>query len=144
MPGTLKPDNYARQTLERYTGSEIAEFGPYVLLVNFPRYIEDFARLEPIQSGVMDRLWYAFRREGISIPYPVRDLRHREALADEQAQRTAGQNAIRQLLGSVELFQSLSPEEMNRLAGAAKLKLFACGENLCRQGEAGPSDFLLQ
>ena len=53
MAECLKPDNYARQTLERYTGSEIAEFGPYVLLVNFPRYIEDFARLRgiPIRKG---------------------------------------------------------------------------------------------
>ena len=38
---------------------------------------------------LVDRLWYAFRREGICIPYPIRDLRQRDALVDEQAQRTA-------------------------------------------------------
>ena len=100
-------------------------------------FIEDYARLDPIQSGVMDRLWYAFQREGISIPYPIRDLRHRNALADEQAHRAAGENAIRQLLSGVELFQSFSPEEIERLASAAKVQPYACGERLCRQGEPG-------
>lgn len=49
----LRPDTYARHTLERYTGSEISEFGQYILLVNFPRYLEDFARDRdvPVRSG---------------------------------------------------------------------------------------------
>lgn len=53
MARELRPDTYARQTLERYTGSEISEFGQYILLVNFPRYVDDFARLHdvPIRSG---------------------------------------------------------------------------------------------
>ena len=122
----------------------LASYGDFAINFTIKFFIEDFARLEPIQSGVMDRLWYAFRREGISIPYPVRDLRHREALADEQAQRATSQNTVRQLLSGVELFQSLSSEEMNRLAGAAKLKLFAAGENLCRQGDAGDSFYVIR
>lgn len=32
-------------TLERYTGSEAADFQPYVLLVNFERYVELFSRI---------------------------------------------------------------------------------------------------
>lgn len=53
MPENLKPDTYARETLERYTGSRISEFGPHILLVNFPRYVEMFAALTGarIQSG---------------------------------------------------------------------------------------------
>ena len=107
-------------------------------------FLDDYARLDPIQSGVMDRLWYAFRREGISIPYPIRDVRHRPALADEQAQRSAGQDTIRQLLSGVELFGSLSAEEMERLANVAKLRLYAAGENLCRQGEPGDSFYIIR
>ncbi len=53
MEQHLRPETYARHTLERYTGSEISEFGERVLLVNFPRYLEDFARMHdvPIRSG---------------------------------------------------------------------------------------------
>jgi small-conductance mechanosensitive channel/CRP-like cAMP-binding protein len=122
----------------------LASYGDSAVNFTIKFFIEDFARSDPIQSGVMDRLWYAFRREGISIPYPIRDVRHRDAQADEQAQRAAGQNAVRQLLAGVELFQSLSPEEMERLARAAKLHLYAKGENLCRQGEPGDSFYIIR
>jgi len=45
MSQTLRPDTYARNTLERYTGSGINEFCSSILLVNFPRYVEDFAAM---------------------------------------------------------------------------------------------------
>ena len=54
------------------------------------------------------------------------------------------QDTIRQLLSGVELFQSLSAEELERLANAAKLHLYAAGENLCRQGEAGDSFYVIR
>jgi AMP nucleosidase len=41
----LRPDTYARHTLERYTGSNVADFGSYVILVNFQRYIDYFAQV---------------------------------------------------------------------------------------------------
>ncbi len=53
MPKNLKPETYARETLERYTGSTISEFGSHILLVNFPRYVEMFSELTgaEIKSG---------------------------------------------------------------------------------------------
>ncbi len=67
MGQPLLPDNYARQTLERYTGSEISEFGSFILLVNFPRYLEDFAKLHdvPVRTGH----WAAAhdRESGVSV-----------------------------------------------------------------------------
>jgi CRP-like cAMP-binding protein len=121
----------------------LSSYGDFSINFTIKFFIVDYARVDPIQSGVMDRLWYAFRREGISIPFPVRDVRPRDVVADEQAQRLAEQDAIRQLLSGVDLFQSLSPEEMHRLVDGAKLKLFTGGENLCRQGEAGDSFYLI-
>lgn len=44
MTTQLRPDNYARNTLERYTGSSVKEFGSHILLCNFHRYIEGFAQ----------------------------------------------------------------------------------------------------
>jgi len=43
MTKDLRPDSYARNTLERYTGSSISEFGSHILLVNFNRYIDFFS-----------------------------------------------------------------------------------------------------
>ena len=41
----LCPDNYARHTLERYTGSPIKEFCSHILICNFHRYIRFFAKI---------------------------------------------------------------------------------------------------
>lgn len=45
----------ARETLERYSGSPIADFQPYMLLTNFPRYVDYFAKSRdiPIIEGSM-------------------------------------------------------------------------------------------
>jgi len=45
----------ARETLERYSGSEIERFGSYLLLTNFSRYIRTFAELYqvPLMEGSM-------------------------------------------------------------------------------------------
>ncbi len=53
MSQSYRPDTHARDTLERYTGSSISDFGRYVLLVNFPRYVNRFSEITgaPIQSG---------------------------------------------------------------------------------------------
>jgi len=39
----LSKEKIARETLERYTGSSVAEFQPRVLLTNFQRYVDEFA-----------------------------------------------------------------------------------------------------
>lgn len=61
----LEPDNeelnpileekIARDTLERYAGSPIASYQPYMILTNFPKYLEYFAqsRNVPIEQGSM-------------------------------------------------------------------------------------------
>lgn len=45
----------ARETLERYSGSLVGEFQPYMLLTNFPRYVHYFAEARglPIIEGSM-------------------------------------------------------------------------------------------
>jgi AMP nucleosidase len=45
MSSLLRPDNYARHTLERYTGSPIKQFRSHILLCNFHRYIRSFAKI---------------------------------------------------------------------------------------------------
>ena len=39
----LQEDQFAKETLERYTGSPIGEFGSNLILTNFPTYVDHFA-----------------------------------------------------------------------------------------------------
>jgi AMP nucleosidase len=40
----------ARESLERYTGSKVEDFGSYLILTNFPRYVEYFAESRNVKS----------------------------------------------------------------------------------------------
>jgi len=50
-----REEQIARDTLERYSGSDIHDFQPFLLLTNFPRYVQYFAqeRNLPILEGSM-------------------------------------------------------------------------------------------
>lgn len=121
----------------------LAGYGDFSVNFTIKFFIADFARQDPIQSGIMDRLWYAFRREGITIPYPIQDCRERDSVADQHVERAAVRESLRKLLRGVDLFQSLSPAEWEGLVERETLQLFAAGEKLCRQGEAGESFYII-
>lgn len=48
-------EQIARDTLERYSGSSVDDFQPYLLLTNFPRYVAYFAETRelPVMAGSM-------------------------------------------------------------------------------------------
>src|SRR5215207_3318859 len=61
-------EQIARDTLERYSGSPIEKFQPYLLITNFPRYVTYFAekRNLPILEGSMFKVAHS-PEENISI-----------------------------------------------------------------------------
>ncbi len=122
----------------------LASYADFSINFTIKYFIDDYARMDVIQSLVMDRLWYAFKREGISIPFPVSDVRMRNARQEEAKQVTAEHDAVRRLLGDVELFRSLRPEELALLSAEARSVPFAEGETLFRQGEPGDTFYVVR
>ncbi|MEN8257989.1 MAG: AMP nucleosidase [Thermodesulfobacteriota bacterium] len=55
MGKLLRPDSYARHTLERYTGSSVKDFRSNILLCNFERYVESFA--EHTGNEILSGYW---------------------------------------------------------------------------------------
>jgi small-conductance mechanosensitive channel/CRP-like cAMP-binding protein len=122
----------------------LAGYGDFAITFTIKFFITEYVRLDDIKSNVMDRLWYAFRREGITIPFPIHEELQRNATTEDDTRRIAEQEDIRNLLVGVDLFLSLSPEEIGQLVGRTKLQLFAGGECLCRQSEAGDSFYIIR
>jgi len=119
-------------------------FGDSAMTFVIKFFIDDYEDLDVIQSLVMDRVWYAFKREGIVIPFPIRDVRLRDGRTDEAQQAADELAAKRQLLEGVDLLRSLSPDEMGRLAAAVSSEPFAVGESLVRQGEPGDTFYVVR
>ena len=66
---------------ERPPGCQISEFAEYGMRFSLTFWISDpYAGMDNVKSDVMMGLWEAFKREGIRVPYPVRDIRVRGTL----------------------------------------------------------------
>ena len=103
-------------------------------------WLVDFTHLLDIRDRLMTNIWYAFRRDGIRIPFPVTDLFvHTSAPVSplEEGDVAAG-------LGRVPLLAPLTPDELARLAGQVRRLPYARGEAIVREGEPGDSIYLIE
>jgi small-conductance mechanosensitive channel/CRP-like cAMP-binding protein len=95
-----------------------------------------------LRSDLLTRIWYALRREGQTIPYPVRQVepRRQPQPLDLDAPVTAVSGA-RILAGG--LFANLTVEQRDRLLEASQSPGFGPGEVIVREGAEGDSLFVV-
>jgi small-conductance mechanosensitive channel len=120
---------------------------PEVLLVAFDSsamtyrirvWLIDFAADERLKDRIRSAVYYAFHRSGIEIPFPIRTVIMKEAQAvgrDVTATEVA--------LARVSIFSGLPEAQLAQIAAASHRGLYAAGEAIVRQGEAGCSMFVL-
>jgi small-conductance mechanosensitive channel/CRP-like cAMP-binding protein len=99
----------------------------------------EFDADERIRDRIRVALFYAFRRNGIEIPYPMQVEINKPFIA-QIPRDLAGDQAV---LAKVSVFASLSDEERGQLTDASKRVLFGKGEMVVREGEAGSSMFVI-
>lgn len=102
--------------------------------------LDDYAERYRIESDVRSYLWQAFRREGVEIPYPAREIRSPPPGRETPAQRQAD---IRAGLARIDFLAGLSPAELDRLAGSVERRVYMPGEKVVREGETGEEFFYM-
>ena len=104
-------------------------------------WLEDYAKYNDTDALVRQRIWYAFRRNGLTFAFPTRTL-----LVERMAKAAAPDGdggAIVERLAAVDIFAPLSAEETAMLAQAATSHVFAPGETVIRAGDPGSSMFVV-
>ena len=136
VPGVLTQPAPGAQTRD-FEDSGIA----YV--VNY--FIEDFALRDRIDSTVRHRIWYAFKRAGISIPYPMRTVHTFAVTPESRAEETKQDTARRKAaLETVDFLALLPTASLERLAALSRTCNFMPGEAVIRQGDTGSELFIVQ
>ncbi len=117
------------------------EFGDYAIRYRVRYWLADYGRSEQIHARVVSGLWYAMRRHGIEIPFPVRTL----VLSQERrVEESEVQREIIAELRNVDFLRELSDDEMRILAGAVRVHQFGAGEALVREGETGDALYIIR
>jgi small-conductance mechanosensitive channel/CRP-like cAMP-binding protein len=104
-------------------------------------FIEDYDRRPVIEDQIMHRIWYAFRRYGIEIPFPIRTVYQYQMPLPEGTKK--GRVDLDRVLSKVAIFEPLTNEERGWLLEAASMVDFAGGEPVIRQGEAGDAMYVI-
>lgn len=116
----------------------IADFAASSVNYRIRVWTLDFAADEQLRDRVRSSLYYAFRRNGIVIPYPIQTEIQVEP-ASVQRDVSRDERTLRQ----VSVFASLDDEQRARLAQEAASLMFAAGEVVVREGAPGTSMFVV-
>jgi small-conductance mechanosensitive channel/CRP-like cAMP-binding protein len=100
---------------------------------------EDYRRLE---SELYRLIWYHFRRHGIEIPFPVRDVFLHRAAPAVQSRETPAER-LERALRTVDLFRPLSDDELRRVMARSRPLHYAAGERVIEEGSPGDSFFII-
>lgn len=149
------PPNRAKASIlkaVREVEGVLADPEPYVLLASYQDYsivyrlhffIDEMHLKERIEDRVYTRLWYQLKRDGLSIPFPIRDVNLRQVEGDEQQQADRENDRVVRALHKVPFLEPLSPEETSQLARSIRRASFGRGERIIRQGDEGDSFYII-
>ncbi len=123
----------------------VTAYGDFAVHYEIRYSLADFSTYIETEAEIMNLLWYRFKRSGIDIPMPIRDISVREVSAEslrlEQEQRSAG---IMSLMEKVEILSPVSKPELKKLVERLKVMSYAAGEIPVKQGEAGDSFYIIK
>jgi CRP-like cAMP-binding protein len=119
-------------------------YGDSAVVYEIKYWIKDYADVEDIADDFMTRIWYSFKRRGIEIPFPIRNVYLHEVTREtRRADAEADDEHIYGHLRAVELFDALSDEEARALAARATVQDFYAGETVLHQGDPGDSLYII-
>lgn len=132
----------------RSTRGVLADPGPAIRVVNYAAYtieyqvrffIDDYPRVMEINDEFMTRVWYAARRNGLTIPFPIQTNYEYRAQMPPPPPRYSALDT----LNRVPVFVPLAPEELAELAESCERLDFGRGERIVHQGETGDAMYIV-
>ncbi len=118
----------------------LAAFDASAITYDVRFWIDDFETDDAARDQVRSAVYYALRRRGIDIPYPIQVEMHKEAAAPDAPSQIAERE---RLISNVDLLSSLSPEHRKLIAAATSTLAFTDGEAIVRQGQPGDSMYVV-
>jgi small-conductance mechanosensitive channel/CRP-like cAMP-binding protein len=118
----------------------LVDFADSAVIYEIKFYMGNHARINEINDAVRTNVWYELKRQGITIPFPIRTL-HVERKAATAMQEEYQE--ARAVLRSEALFECLSDEQLDSLVQQSRVSHFGRGERVIREGAEGDSMFVL-
>ncbi len=123
----------------------VLHYGDFSVNYEVRYAINDFSHYLETDSEIMNLLWYRFKRDGIEIPFPVRDVHLRQITEQtRQLEQERREDGLLALMGKVDILSPLSTTELKILAKTVRDGFYAANEFPVRQGDAGDSFYIIK
>lgn len=105
-------------------------------------FIRDYGEIEQIRERFVTRVWYAAKRNNLSIPFPIRTLYH---FHGPSIQQKGLAKKFSESLQAIPSFVPINREESQQATAVSDLALqhFAAGEKVIRQGQLDNELFII-
>lgn len=102
--------------------------------------IDEFQDLSQIQERVNTKIWYAIKRAGISIPFPIRTVYKTEVPYVSQSSEL---EKIDQVVKKSKLFNSVGSENYRFIIENSRFEHFGTGEVIIEQGAVSKDIYII-
>lgn len=120
--------------------ARVADLGDTSVTYEIKYHMADYSERDRIDADIRKAVWYALRRNAISIPYPIRT----HVAYEPPSSRTQPETKeIADRLARIDLLSPLEREALDAIAAATRVHTFARGETILRHGTAGNSMFVV-
>lgn len=122
------------------THARVASFGDSSVVYEIKYFTRDFSARDRIDADIRKAIWYALRRNEISIPFPIRAYQPYTPPAGDSH---GTPEEIYERLRAVELLGPLSDAAVETVAASARMHFYSRGEAVLRHNTAGDSMFVV-
>jgi len=148
------PPNLARQVLKSTaleTKGILLDPEPEVFTLNYEDsavsyevkfFIRDYGDVEQIRERFMTRVWYAAKRNNLTIPFPIRTVYN---FHGPSSQQKGIDKKFSESLQAIPSFVPINREQdaLVPTSSGIALQHFAAGEKIIRQGQVGQSLYII-
>lgn len=121
---------------EPYPVVWITGYGDFSVHYSLRVWTNDFKLAPDVYSDISTAVWYAFRRNHIEMPYPVRTVYYRKTEAQPNTD-------IVGVLKSIDFLNALDDKAIASVADYSRLEVFGHGEAIVREGEDGRTSYYI-
>ena len=118
----------------------LVDFAEFAVMYEIKFYMGNHSRINEINDAVRTNVWYELKRQGITIPFPIRTLQMERKAASPVHE---DQEEARGILREEALFECLSDSQIDSLVQQSRVSHFGRGERVIREGAEGDSMFVL-
>ena len=155
MPLDMPPGRATNLLLGVMAGhAEIIEHEKNVIIINsvdndsmnyvLKFFIADFALRNKVRTEIFSSVWYALSRSGYTFPHSIVDLRTSRSKVQMQSEKQSKlEGTCISYLRGIELFESLSDDQIREIVNNDPVVEFGPGETVVRTGDIGGSMYVI-